>query len=136
MSELPPPLPVESEEAKKSVQRYEKMKSYIYLCNSGMVNMSCLINGFNSFMESNFEDAYSYFESQGMIYDVVKHPEDTDICHRFMNIVLNNKNSSIENEMEEDMMWYVGQVMKSYRGIADPCRVANVCKMFVEGNDE
>lgn len=133
MSELPPPLPVESEEAKKSVKRYEKMKSYIYLCNSGMVHMSCLINGFNSFMESDFEDAYSYFESQGMIYDVQKHPEDADICHRFMNFVLNNKDSSIENEMEEDIMWYVGQVMKSYRGIADPCMVANVCKMFVGG---
>ena len=117
----------------------EKLKSFIKFAKTEMTHISCLVNEFDNFMNSNFENAEEYFKSIGMIYNVQKQPSDVEICKEIFDTILNFKESSFKSEIQylnnsEPNMdkQVIAYTIKHFRGIVDPRRVKEIFKELFE----
>ena len=99
----------------------EKLRSFIKLTQSEMTSVPSLVDNFEAFMESEFEDAHKYFESIGMIFAVQKQPSDIEICKQMMEIFSNDEDIC---QMEGDVSKLIlKKTLKYFKGTVDPRRV-------------
>lgn len=98
----------------------DKLRSFIRLCQRGCVANVCLAEDFDNFMNSQFDDAYDYFCSRGMIqtetFSKVK------ICRWIMEEHEENPSTSLNG--------LIGGIMKRSGGKLDPNTVKEIVNEY------
>ena len=102
----------------------EKLRSFIKLTQSEMTSVPSLVDNFEAFMESDFEDAHKYFESIGMIFAVQKQPSDIEICKRLA--------EEFDDSDDKNTQVILGKVIKKFNGNVDPRRVKELWNFWLK----
>jgi hypothetical protein len=106
-----------------------KMKSFIKLCRRGCVSDVNLTEYYGDFHNSNFDDAYEYFCSKGMIQ--TEQISTMDII-KYINRAMRDMGICYEGGYEGKHIAIVGRVMKLSGGKLDPYRVKDIVEEYLE----
>jgi len=120
----------------------EKLISFLDLFKKDIVHFAVLVEEYPKFMESDYQNAYDYFKSKGMIIEVQQPLTDVQICKLLIKSILAPKDSSLKNEMlsvneeEKDIDYlkkyhirnvlYNSSVLNGEQMSTDPRRVKNI----------
>lgn len=108
----------------------EKLRSFIKLTQSEMTSVPSLVDNFEAFMESDFDDAHKYFESIGMIFAVQKQPSDIEICKTMVDIFSNDKDiCNMDGDVSKEVL---AKTLKHFKGTVDPRRIKEIWEHWLK----
>lgn len=111
----------------------EKLKSFIKLAKRDCVSEVCMVEEFNSFYESNFNDAYEFFANKGMIQtESISKIKIGSIISKWIRYHLSNKDSQNDIVSDDGKRNCIKYVMKYFGGNVDPNIVLEVFEEFTK----